>query len=46
MLFGLFDTEYIALYCPAKLHNNQIMAVKCFDDTNILKLFIRFSRLS
>lgn len=32
-------------YCSEKLQNNQIVFVKDFDDTNILKAFVRFSNL-
>jgi len=33
--------ENIALYIPIKFQNNQLMAANCFDDTDILKLFIK-----
>jgi len=43
MALCLFDK---ALYCPANLKSNQLMAAKSSDDTNILNCFIRFSHLS
>jgi len=43
MLFGLFGTAYSPLLPSTILQSNQLMAAKCFDDTNILKLFIPIS---
>jgi len=34
----------IAVYCKAKFQNVQVMNAKLYDNTNILKQFIRFSR--
>jgi len=35
--------QNIALYCPADFQSSQVLAAKCFDDTNILKHCVRFS---
>ena len=39
----LYLIQNIARYCLEKLQHNQVMDYEDFDDTNFLKIFIRFS---